>query len=65
MQSSTLQQHVAIGVNPDDVGNMFLPTLSAHPSDSMVSKSRRQNMNFVCNLLLGVMQNCEQRLLAS
>jgi hypothetical protein len=60
-----LQEHAAIGVNPDDARNMFLPTLSAHQSDGMVSKSRRQNMNFACNLLLGATQNCEKRLLAS
>ena len=44
-----LQQHVAIGVNPDERGSISLPTLSAHPSDGMVSKSRRQNMNFAYN----------------
>jgi hypothetical protein len=59
MQSSRLQQHVAIGVNPDDGGNMFLLTLSAHSSDSNVLKSRRQNMNFAYSLLSGALQNYE------
>lgn len=65
MQPPRLRQHVAIGVNPGDGGSMFLLPMSPHPSDSMVLKSRRQNMNFAYNLLSGAVQNCEKILLAS